>query len=267
MDGVTISGLFIYPVKGCRGVAVREAEVTDRGFALDRRWMVTDARGRFLSQRVHPRLALVEVEVVGDSLVAKAPGTEPLKVPLVGRAGGKREVDIWDDTVVAWSEGPAAAAWFGRVLSLECDLVRMPDTTRRQVDPARARPGDLVGFADAYPFLLLSEGSLGELNRRLASPVPIDRFRPNIVVAGCPPHAEDGWRTLAAGGVSFRMAKPCARCIVTTVDQSTGVRAEEPLRTLATYRQRGNEVLFGQNLVHDGRGVVRLGDSCRVSPA
>ncbi len=141
----------------------------------------------------------------------------------------------------------------------------MPAATRRRVDPARARPGDLVGFADAYPFLLVSQGSLDELNRRLVTPLPMDRFRPNLVVDGCAPHAEDGWRTLVAGGVTFRVAKPCARCVVTATDQRTGARGDEPLGTLATYRLRDGKILFGQNLVHDGRGTLRVGDRCDVT--
>jgi uncharacterized protein YcbX len=267
VDAVRISGLFVYPVKGCRGIAVAEAAVTERGLANDRRWMVVDRQGRFVSQRTHPRLALVAVETGEDHLKVCGLGAPALTVRLDKNHGRRRTVGIWDDAVEAVSEGAEAAGWFSRFLNLECDLVYMPEGTRRQVDPARSRRGDVVGFADAFPFLLLSEGSLTELNRRLSCPVPMDRFRPNIVVDGCSPHAEDGWRSVHAGGVTFRVAKPCARCVVTTVDQATGERGEEPLRTLATYRERDGKILFGQNLVHDGLGCLRLGDRCDVRPA
>ena len=266
MDEVRVSGLFVYPVKGCRGLALDAARVGDRGFVHDREWMVVGPDGGFLSQRTHPRMALAEVALTDELLVVRAPGMADLVLPLGGGGAARRPVTIWRDTVEAVSAGPAAAAWFSAFLGLDCELVRMPATTHRQVEPNRARPGDLVGFADAYPFLLISQGSLDELNRRLCEPLPMDRFRPNLVVDGCAPHTEDGWRTFAVGTVTFRVAKPCARCVVTTVDQRTGERADEPLGTLATYRLRDGKLLFGQNLIHDGRGMLCLGDRCVVEP-
>ena len=265
MDEVRIAGLFVYPVKGCRGLALDAAEVGARGLAGDREWMVVGSDGGFLSQRTQPRMALIEVALADGGLVVGAPGMAELAVPRAGGATSTRPVTIWRDTVEAASAGAEAAAWFSAFLGLDCDLVRMPAATRRRVDPARARPGDLVGFADAYPFLLVSQGSLDELNRRLVTPLPMDRFRPNLVVDGCAPHAEDAWRTLVAGGVTFRVAKPCARCVVTATDQRTGARGDEPLGTLATYRLRDGKILFGQNLVHDGRGTLRVGDRCDVT--
>lgn len=261
MEEVRLSGLFVYPVKGCRGIALDAAEVGERGLLHDREWMVVGADGTFLSQRRYPRLALVEAVLTGDRLVLQAPGMAALRLPLDER-GAPRPVTIWRDTVTAESAGGEAAAWFAAFLSFACDLVRMPATTERCVDPFRARPGDLLAFADAFPFLLVSEASLDGLNRRLADALPMDRFRPNLVVAGCAEHAEDHWRTLRTGALTFHVAAPCARCVVTTTDQSTAVQAAEPLRTLAGYRLRDGEIHFGQNLVHDGRGVLRLGDRC-----
>jgi len=127
-----------------------------------------------------------------------------------------------------------------------------------------ARPGENVSFADAFPFLLLSEGSLSDLNRRLETPLPIERFRPNIVVSGCEPYAEDGWQQVRIGKVVFRVAKPCARCVITTTDQTSGERGPEPLRTLAQFRQKDGKILFGQNLVHEGRGILRVGENVEV---
>jgi uncharacterized protein YcbX len=175
-------------------------------------------------------------------------------------------VAIWKDQCVAVAAGAEADAWFTALLGTPCRLVTMPSSTVRQVDLGYAEPGDPVGFADGFPFLLISQGSLDELNRRLEHPVPMDRFRPNIVVDGCEPHAEDGWSRVTIGEISFRVVKPCARCVITTTDQQTGERGREPLRTLATYRRVGNKVLFGQNLIHDGVGAVRVGDPCVVEP-
>jgi uncharacterized protein YcbX len=153
-------------------------------------------------------------------------------------SGGSRPVTIWRDTCLAESAGSRAARWFSDYLGDSFDLVRMPDATVRQVDPGYAGDGDRVGFADGFPFLLLSEGSLEELNRRLDQPVPMDRFRPNLVVTGCDPYAEDAWARLTIGELVFRVVKPCARCTITTTDQETGQRGPEPLRMLASYRIR-----------------------------
>jgi uncharacterized protein YcbX len=262
---ITVSALYVYPVKSCRGVSLTEAAVADRGFAHDREWMVVDTDGRFVTQRVRPALALVVATVDDDGLRLTAPDMPELVVSHAS-PGSSRPVTVWRDTCLAESAGVRAARWFSDYLGDSFDLVRMPDTTVRRVNPGYAGEGDRVGFADGFPFLLLSEGSLDELNRRLDQPVPMDRFRANIVVAGCDPHAEDTWSRLTVGELVFRAVKPCARCVITTTDQLTGHRGAEPLRTLAGYRKVGNEVLFGQNLVHEGRGVVRVGDSCAVEP-
>ncbi len=264
---IRVSALTCYPVKSCRGIALESAEVTERGLRHDREWMVVDAEGRFLSQRTRPELARVRVALASEGLLLSAPGLEELTVPLACPDKSDRTVTIWRDTVVAESAGKDASRWFSRLLGAPCELVRMPADSRRRPDPGRSRPDDRVGFADAFPFLLLAEASLAELNRRLERPVPMDRFRPNIVVAGCAPHAEDSWTTLRIGPVLFRVAKPCARCVITTTDQETGTRGPEPLRTLATYRTVDGRVLFGQNLLHEGRGTIRVGDPCEVEPA
>jgi hypothetical protein len=254
MGGIRVESLHVYPVKSARGIALESAAIEERGFEHDRRWMVVDARGRFVSQREEPRLALLAVAVEASELVLSTPGMPVLRVPLAPR-GARRPVRIWDDPCEAVSVGPEAAAWLGDLFGAPSDLVYMPDDVRRP------RP---VGFADAYPFLLLSTASLDDLNRRLERPLPMNRFRPNIVVSGCAAFAEDAWRRIAIGGIPFAVAKPCARCAITTIDQETGERGVEPLRTLAAFRRVGTEVMFGQNLLHEGRGVVRVGDAVEV---
>jgi uncharacterized protein YcbX len=222
--------------------------------------MVVGEDGRFLSQREHPRLALVRVRLAEDRLLLSAPHLSDLQVALQRDAETPVRVTVWRDECNAVNEGAAAAAWFTDHLGVGARLVRLADDDARPLGGTAAQPGDRVSFADAYPFLLLSEGSLQQLNNRLNLPVPMDRFRPNIVVDGCRPHAEDEWGTVRAGDVDFSVVKPCARCVVTTTNQQTGERGREPLQTLATYRLQDGQVLFGQNLVHRGTGLVRVGD-------
>ena len=174
------------------------------------------------------------------------------------------KASVWKDECAVLDEGHEAAAWFSDYLGVGARLVRLADDDARPLGTTAAQPGDRVSFADAYPFLLISEASLDGLNRRLSLPVPMDRFRPNIVVEGCGAHAEDQWRHVRIGEVDFRVAKPCSRCVITTTNQQTGESGREPLRTLATYRLEDGEILFGQNLVHGGRGEVGVGDDVVV---
>lgn len=261
---IRVSHLAVYPVKSCAGVSLDEARVAATGFEWDRRWMVVGTDGRFLSQREHPQLALVRVKIESDRLVLRAPHLDELNIPLAAESGPSTRVTVWRDECDAVDEGAAASAWISGHLGLPARLVRLARDDARPLGTTAAQPGDRVSFADAYPFLLLSEASLDQLNRRLNLPLPMDRFRPNIVVSGCEPHAEDTWRCIRIGKVDFRVAKPCARCVVTTTNQQTGERGPEPLRTLATYRLSDGEVHFGQNLVHNGAGAVRVGDALVV---
>jgi hypothetical protein len=264
---IRVDNLVVYPVKSCGGCAVDRARVTATGFEWDRSWMAVGADGRFLSQRETPRLALVRPRLSAGSLVLTAPRLPEIELPLVREPAPAVRVIVWRDQCDALDEGLAAAEWLSTHLGQAARLVRLAGDDARPLGTSAAQPGDRLSFADAYPFLLLSAGSLAELNRRLHLPVPMSRFRPNIVVGGCPPHAEDGWRALRIGGVDFRVAKPCSRCVVTTTDQETAERGPEPLRTLAAYRLRGGEVLFGQNLIHGGRGSIAAGDPVVVLAA
>ena len=255
----TLTGLYVYPLKSARGIALERAAIDERGIEHDRRWMVVDEHGVFVSQRTHPRLAVVGTALDGAVLRLAAPGLPELEVePPVDSA--TETVRVWEDDVPGLLAPKAACEWVSEHLGARCRLVYLPDAARRRV-AAPHEPARLVSFADAFPFLLLSEASLAELNRRLARPVPMDRFRPNLVVSGCAPHAEDSWRRIRIGDVPFTVAKPCSRCVVVTTDQSTGERAREPLATLATYRRFDGKVLFGQNLIHErmGSGLVLLG--------
>ena len=253
----TLSGLFVYPLKSARGVALKRARVGARGIEHDRRWMVVDQQGVFVSQRTQPRLALIGTALDGAVLRLAAPGLPDLEVePPLDAA--TQPVRVWKDDVPGLVAPSAACKWVSEHLGASCRLVYLPDSAQRRV-AAPYEPAQLVSFADAFPFLLLSEASLADLNNRLESPVPMDRFRPNLVVEGCAAYAEDGWKLISIGPVAFVVAKPCSRCVTTTVDQETGERGREPLSTLATYRRAGSAVNFGQNLIHETEGVLRLG--------
>ncbi|GIV59161.1 MAG: molybdenum cofactor biosynthesis protein [Rhodothermaceae bacterium] len=259
-----VSALFVYPIKSTRGRALRQATVEPCGLADDRRWMLVDAGGTAVTQREAPRLAFVEALPEPDGLRVVIPGRDPCFVPRPPREAARVTVRIWGDRVPAAPAPGDVHAAFSAFLGQPVRLVHLPGDVVRPVDPAYAVGADRVSFADGFPLLLASEASLAELNRRLPDPLPMDRFRPNLVVAGGRPFEEDTWKKIRAGEVTFHVVKPCARCVVTTIDQQTGLRGKEPLRTLATFRRREGKVLFGQNLIPEGPGVVRVGDRVEV---
>jgi uncharacterized protein len=256
----SVSALYVYPIKACRGVRVTEWPVVERGFDADRRWMIVDVAGSFVTQREVARLALVRTAFDGESLRVEAPGLAPLTLPRRYDVEATRTVHVWSDESLGCAH-PEGSAWFSEYLGAAHELVYMPDAQRRQVNPGRARASDIVSFADGYPFLLISEASLEELNRRLAEPIPMERFRPNIVITGTEPFAEDDFTTVRLGELAFRGVKRCDRCTVTTVDLETGKPGREPLRTLASFRRWDSKVWFGMNLIHDGPGVLAVGDA------
>ena len=259
MSGIVLSELYFYPVKSLRGIKLERAPVDRRGIRFDRHWMLVDPEGRFVTQRQSPRMALVGTRLIPGGLRLCAPGMPDLEIPGDDGAGDPVQVQVWRDQCLARSAGDPAAAWLSRFLERPCRLVYLPESTVRPVDPDYARSGDQVGFSDGFPFLLLSEASLEDLNSRLDTPLPMQRFRPNLVVRGCLPYAEDGWRRIRIGEIRFRVVKPCSRCAIPTIDTRTGEKGVEPLRTLNRYRRRGNQVYFGQNLIQEDQGELRVG--------
>lgn len=261
----SVSSLHIYPIKSLGGVSIDEARVVERGFELDRRYLLVDEQGDFITQRDHARLALVRTRVADGRLWCEGPEGDPLELPLQADGGPATRVRVWGDTCDAVLVDARADAWFSDHVGVACRLAYMPERVRRPIDPSYARDGEVVSFADGFPFLLIEQASLDDLNGRLEQPLPMNRFRPNIVVEGTAPFEADAWRRIRVGKVTFRVAKPCARCVVTTTDQETGARGVEPLRTLATYRRgAAGGVLFGQNLVQESRGTVRVGAEVEV---
>ena len=258
MTDLTLTALYRYPVKSLRGEKFASLEVGPRGLRFDRHWMVVDAQRRFLTQRQQPRMSLISSRVdSAGTLHLQATGMPDIEVRVAD--GARAPVRVWNDTLDAVDAGPQVAAWLGEFLGLDCRLVRFAADVVRPVDPDFADSSDQVGFADGFPFLLITQASLDDLNARLAQSVPMLRFRPNLVVSGTEPFAEDHWHRIRVGDLTFRVAKPCSRCIIPTIDPATARRGSEPLRTLMTYRRRDNKVYFGQNLVHDATGRLAVG--------
>ncbi|MFJ4879180.1 MOSC domain-containing protein [Streptomyces sp. NPDC088745] len=267
-NDVSVHALHFYPVKATRGCAPREMAIEPWGPAGDRRWLVTDASGRAVTQREYARMALASSEPLpGGAVRVSAPGREPLDVP-VPQPVRTVPVVLFGETYEAVPAGSAADAWWSAYLGVEARLVHLDDpAVRRPVDPAFAEPGETVSFADGFPLLVTTLASLDALNSLIAQgdlpdegPLPMNRFRPNVVLAGAAPWAEDQWRRITIGGLAFRVAKPCGRCVVTTTDQATAERGKEPLRSLARHRKFGKSLVFGQNLIPETAGVLRIGD-------
>ena len=267
MPSLRLSELHIYPIKSARGISLSSARVDLRGLEHDRRWMVVDEQGIFLTQRSIPRMALIGVELSSTHLAVTAEGMNQLRVPLKHESGDSLRVHVWDDSFDAMAAGPEEAAWFTKMLSRPCRLVYMSDDTERLVNPKYSPEKSVVSFADAFPFMLISQASLNDLNTRLVEPVPMNRFRPNLVLEGCDPYEEDTWASLRIGTVGFRVAKPCSRCTVPTVNQETGIRASEPVLTLGSYRTTGGKIYFGQNLTHEARGILTVDDEVHATRA
>lgn len=259
-----LSGLYLYPIKSTAPLEMQTALVEPRGLQHDRRWMVVDAEGRFLTGRQLPRLTLVRAQPVPGGLSLDAPGMPPLLVPFP-QTEATVPVNVWKNEVAAKPSG-VGDAWLSEFLRRPARLVHMDaEVTRPMTDP-QSRPGDQVSFADAFPLLLISRAALEGLNARLVKPVSMLQFRPNLVVDGVAAHAEDGWKLIRIGGVEFEVAKACTRCVFTTVDPLRGERDPdgEPLRTLIGYRRTPEGVTFGQNLIPRSSGGVRVGDAVEV---
>lgn len=265
-DPLIIQDLYIYPIKSLAGIRLASAKVEERGFELDRRWMLIDDRGKFISQRTFPLMAMLRVAIGAHSL-SVSHSSKPddcIQIPFDLEGEVVSSVTVWDDEMPARLVDSQIDVWFSNILSMKVRLVKMPVSTERKVDPKYAVNGESVSFADGMPYLLIGQESLEDLNRKLDVPVPMNRFRPNIVFSGGQPFVEDSWRRIQIGVLDFQVIKPCARCVMTTVDQDTGVKATEPLKTLATFRKAGSKVLFGQNMVALTSGLIKVGDEIKL---
>jgi uncharacterized protein YcbX len=260
-----LSRLFVYPVKSAAGIELDSGRVDEFGLEHDRRWMIVDENGLFLTQRDEPRFALIRARPTADGLELSSAQAPAIAVSRPD--GPMAPVIVWSDTVGGVDAGNLAAEWLSDFIGDRLRLVYMPDATFRRVDPDYSPTARRVSFTDGFPFLLISQESMDELNRRLEQPLGIERFRPNLVVSGAAhPHAEDEWKHVRIGDIEFSVVKPCARCAIPTVDPRTAERGKEPSRTLATYRKRNGKVYFGQNVIHENVGRLSVGDTATVRP-
>ncbi len=256
---LTIHSLHVYPIKSCRGIDLQTAELVETGIKYDRHWMLVDELGNFLSQRQLPQMAAISCQISDQSLIVTTDNEEPLEVALEQTAKGFKSVKIWNDECKAGVVSKQASAWFSKVLGQSCELVYLPESEKRQVDTRYAEPGQIVGFADGFPLLIVSLASIDLLNEKLEQKVSIDRFRPNIVIDGCAAHAEDDWHQIAIDDIVIQLAKPCSRCVIPSIDQHSSEKHPTILKALASYRRSENMIFFGQNGLHNRNGMLTTG--------
>ena len=265
-----ISEINIYPIKSLAGISLESSKIERRGLEFDRRWLLVDEKNKFLTQREFPKMATIKPEISSDGLRVSCSGND-LSIPFEPQTNATETVQIWSNRCKAKIYEQTVNEWFSDVLQASCKLVVMPEETQRKVNYFyRVKEDDHVSFADAHPFLLIGENSLVDLNSRLTEDLPMNRFRPNFVVADSEGFAEDSWKKIKIGETVFHIVKPCARCVMTTIEQTTGEKdGKEPLKTLAGFRipKRSvkKKILFGQNLIAEtAGGILRVGDKIEV---
>lgn len=245
------------------GIRLESAVLEERGFQHDRRWMLVDESGIFLSQRTYPQMALLQVTIQADGLQVSHKQNEKLilHIPFAPETEKVIPVTIWEDTIEGQVVSDLISAWFSKVLGIPCSLVKMPESAQRRLKEKHAVNRESVSYADGMPYLIIGQESLNDLNARLEIPVPMDRFRPNLVFSGGSAFVEDEWKTVKIGVATFKVTKPCARCVMTTIDQCSAMKSKEPLKTLASYRTIDNNVMFGQNMLVLNGLFVKIGES------
>jgi uncharacterized protein YcbX len=256
-----LSQIWIYPVKSLGGIRLKSANVMDKGLQYDRRWMLVDEEGVFMTQRLNPKMALFKVLI--DQPKGKLNFTfeqdhfsMPTHSPISSKFIGK----VWEDAVEVIEVSEECSQWFSEKLKVKCRLVSFPEQNPRPVDPLYKVNDEHVSLADGYPFLIIGEQSLADLNGKLQEPVPMNRFRPNFVFTGGTPYEEDTWKDFRIGRNRFVGVKPCGRCIMTTINQETAEQGKEPLATLSTYRKQNNKIYFGQNVLAIDHNEIQEGD-------
>ncbi|WP_159470036.1 MOSC domain-containing protein [Dyadobacter sp. 3J3] len=262
-----LSEIWIYPVKSLGGIRQKKAHVKEEGLQYDRRWMIVDEKGKFLTQRVNANMALLDVEIFDKGLMIshRLQVGNQILVPFESISRQTIQVKVWDDIVLARTVCDQADKWLSSQLGKNVRIVEMSEHSLRKMDPAYTGKEAKVSFADDFPYLLISEGSLQDLNSRLEQPVTMNRFRPNFIISGTEPFAEDSWKKIRIGQVEFIVAKPCERCVMVSIDPETGQKSSEPLKTLATYRKVDKNIFFGQNLVSLQNGILLEGDEIVIT--
>ena len=263
MDEIKISELIIYPLKSAAGIKLESARIDAFGLSNDRRWMLVDEQGVMITQRKQARMCLLTPRLENNQLYLQARGFSELCVPAADKHH-KQGATVWNDRCLANDCGETAAEWLSDFLGIHCRLVYFPAHENRQVDLHYAQPGDRTAFSDGFPILLTSQASLDDLNQRLAEPIGMERFRPNLVITGATAYAEDDWKKLQAGEINLRVVKPCSRCIIPNIDPLTAAIHNEPAQTLASYRKQDNKIFFGQNVIHDQQGTIHSGMTVKI---
>lgn len=263
MAALSVSGLSIYPVKSCREIIINSTDVEYFGLKNDRRWMVVDEYGVMLTQRKVSKMCLIQPKVTETGIILQSEFMDALhvKYPFSNK---KIKVKVWADECPAYDSGDSAATWLSEFLSIKCRLVYFPDNEFRQVDLDYANEGDKTAFSDGFPLLLISQESLNDLNSRLIFPVRMNRFRPNIIINGCNPYEEDLWKKVRIGEITYRIVKPCSRCVIPNINIDTAEREEQPIKELAKYRKRNNKIFFGQNVIASSTGKISVGMGIEV---
>lgn len=259
---IKVQDLVIYPLKSAQGIKLSTMRLTDRGPHLDRRWMLIDEHGRFISQRLHPKMCLIKTELDGEQLIITKPGFDSLNVENPNQTQYKSIV--WGSPVQGQDCGDAAASYLGAFLGVACRLIFMPKSFHRKVDTRFAQKNEIVGFADGFPVLIASQASLDNFNQKLGHQIDMRRFRPNIVLTGCDAYAEDAWKLIAIRSIQFSVVKPCSRCIMPSVNPATGEKEMSVNQTLLRHRRKGKKTYFGQNAIHHHYGSIELGDEVKI---
>lgn len=263
---IQVTHLFVYPIKSLGGFSLHTAEIIKTGFKHDRRWMLVDDNNLFLSQRSHPQMALLQTAetATGIQVFNKKDGAHSINIPFSTDNNEVIKVKVWDDICEAIVVNNLCNEWFSDALQMNCKLVYMPDDTKRLVDKNYAGNNQITSFSDGYPLLMIGQSSLDNLNEKLLEPLPMNRFRPNIVFNGGHPHIEDEMAAFTINEIKLLGVKLCSRCVMTTINQQTALKGNEPLTTLATYRMKNNKIYFGQNVLQQQNGFISVGDEIKI---
>jgi uncharacterized protein len=261
-----VSQLYIYPIKSVGGYPKQTVELVNTGFKYDRRWMLVDEQNIFLTQRILPQMALLQTAETenGIRVSLKKDPTQSITIPFNNETVVQIRATIWGDVCDVLEATGEINDWFSKMLQLNCRLVHMPDDTKRYVDKRFALHDEITSFSDGYPILMIEERTLHNLNEKLTEALPFNRFRPNLVITGGHPHIEDEMASFEINGINFLGVKPCSRCIITTINQHTAQKGIEPLKTLAGYRMKNNNIYFGQNVLHQQNGPISVGDTITI---
>ncbi|MCX7797203.1 MAG: MOSC domain-containing protein [Melioribacter sp.] len=269
-----LTDIYVYPIKSLGGIRLEKSYVEKRGLQFDRRMMLIDNKNVFMTQRNHPKMALLKTMIIDNKIIVyNSINNQSIEINIdelkqIEKSNNSEKIDviIWEDKIKALKVSKVIDEFFSETLKTSCSLVYMPDDSERIVDPHKKYVSDrhLVSFADAYPFLIIGNASLNDLNEKLKEKVPMNRFRPNLVFRGGNAFDEDKWKIFKISDITFYVVKPCARCIITTINQDTAEKSDEPLKTLSSYRKVNNKVLFGQNLVHNGIGEISINTELKI---